>query len=189
MTGVAAKSTGDTRADFLSAAKTLFAKRGFYGVSIASIAAELGLTKQALLHHFGSKEKLYGAVLEQISQELEALIGEAGEEPFSEIMNRVRNAFLQDADAAALVMRELLDNEPRASKSRVWYLRDFLNRLCDLAERDAQFEGCNRVECFAEVYKLAGAANFFAVSEATLTGMYGKPFYKDLAAVMHSSES
>ena len=56
----------DTRELFLDTAETLFAERGFYGVSIAAIAGELGLTKQALLHHFSSKEKLYGAVLERI---------------------------------------------------------------------------------------------------------------------------
>ena len=52
----------DTRERLLDQAEPLFAERGFYGVSIAAIASELGLTKQALLHHFGSKEKLYGEV-------------------------------------------------------------------------------------------------------------------------------
>jgi AcrR family transcriptional regulator len=53
----------DTRDAFLDAAKRHFAQRGFYGASIAAIAEELGLTKQALIHHFGTKERLYGEVL------------------------------------------------------------------------------------------------------------------------------
>ena len=57
----------DTRDQFIEAARRPFAERGFYGTSIAAIAEELGLTKQALLHHFGTKEKLYGDVLEEIS--------------------------------------------------------------------------------------------------------------------------
>ncbi|MEL6753814.1 MAG: helix-turn-helix domain-containing protein, partial [Pseudomonadota bacterium] len=61
----------DTREQFLDTAEALFAERGFYGVSIAAIADELDLTKQALLHHFGTKEKLYGAVLQRISDEFE----------------------------------------------------------------------------------------------------------------------
>ena len=41
-----------SREEYLDAAEALFAERGFYGVSIAAIAEQLGLTKQALLHHF-----------------------------------------------------------------------------------------------------------------------------------------
>ena len=63
---------GDTREKLLDMAEKRFAERGFYGVSIAAIAEELGLTKQALLHHFGSKEKLYGAVLARISEDYRA---------------------------------------------------------------------------------------------------------------------
>ena len=68
------KNAEVTKTQFLDVAKKLFAQKGFYGVSIASISGELGFTKQALLHHFGSKEGLYGAVLEGISRRfLEAL--------------------------------------------------------------------------------------------------------------------
>ena len=59
-----------TRDQFIAAAQHLFAEKGFYGASIAAIAEELGLTKQALLHHFGNKEKLYGEVLQRLSGEL-----------------------------------------------------------------------------------------------------------------------
>ena len=58
-----------TRDQLLAIAATQFAQKGFYGASIASIADELCLTKQALLHHFGSKEKLYGEVLQSISSQ------------------------------------------------------------------------------------------------------------------------
>ena len=53
----------DTRKALLDAATRLFASAGFHGASLANIADALGLTKQALLHHFGAKEKLYGEVL------------------------------------------------------------------------------------------------------------------------------
>ena len=43
-----------TRAKILDGAKRLVMTQGFAGTSIAAIASELGLTKQALLHHFGS---------------------------------------------------------------------------------------------------------------------------------------
>ena len=65
--------TISTRDQLLATARTLFAERGFYGVSIASIANEHGLTKQALLHHFSSKEKLYGEVLKEIADDFAAI--------------------------------------------------------------------------------------------------------------------
>lgn len=58
----------DMCSKFIEAATRQFARKGFYGASISSIANELGLSKQAVLHHFGSKEKLYGEVLQQISE-------------------------------------------------------------------------------------------------------------------------
>ena len=74
----------DTRQRLLNIAEQLFAERGFYGVSIAAIASEVGFTKQGLLHYFNSKEKLYGAILQRISDDFqdhqrEAL--EASEDP------------------------------------------------------------------------------------------------------------
>jgi|TARA_B110000902_G_scaffold254449_1_gene318496 AcrR family transcriptional regulator len=52
-----------TKHRFISVAKRQFTENGFDRTSIASIADELGLTKQALLHHFGPKKNLYGEVL------------------------------------------------------------------------------------------------------------------------------
>ena len=68
--------TQTTRQEFLDTAERLFAARGFYGTSLAAISDDLGLTKQALLHHFGSKEKLYGEVLARISTRFDALLAE-----------------------------------------------------------------------------------------------------------------
>ena len=72
----------DTKHRLLNMSEALFAERGFYGVSIAAIAKEMGFSKQALLHHYPTKEKLYGAVLQRISddfleQQLEAECNQA----------------------------------------------------------------------------------------------------------------
>ena len=47
----------DTRQRLLDIAEQLFAERGFYGVSIAAIASEVGLTKQGSLPGFHRNEK------------------------------------------------------------------------------------------------------------------------------------
>ena len=120
-----------TRTQFLDTAEQLFAERGFYGVSIAAISDELGLTKQALLHHFGSKEKLYGEVLARISVRYEALLEAANASEQSARDNLV--GFITDLHKAAgaypaearLLMRELLDNNQRADTATNWYCNRF----------------------------------------------------------------
>jgi TetR/AcrR family transcriptional regulator len=49
--------------DILEAAKRLFAKRGYAGVSLDHIAREVGTAKQNLLYYFSTKESLYRRVL------------------------------------------------------------------------------------------------------------------------------
>ncbi len=52
--------------DILEAAKRLFAQRGYGGVSLDHIAAEVGTAKQNLLYYFASKEILYKRVLHSV---------------------------------------------------------------------------------------------------------------------------
>src|SRR5262245_20353183 len=49
-----------------AAAVRLFARYGFEGTSVQDIADELGMSKQALLYHFSSKEGLRRAALEEL---------------------------------------------------------------------------------------------------------------------------
>jgi len=177
-----------TREQFLNAAKHLFAQRGFYGTSIAAIAGELGLTKQALLHHFGSKEKLYGEVLQRLSGRLMAAIGEitASEmDPASQLVAMVHAQYrghLLDHDAAQLIMRELLDNEQRATKAGHWYLKPHLETLVDTAMAIESARLADRAHALAVVYQLLGAAHYFAVSQPTLSRIFGKTLLRGTQA-------
>ncbi|MAT92385.1 MAG: TetR family transcriptional regulator [Halioglobus sp.] len=172
--------TASTRDQFIAVAERRFAERGFYGASIAAIATELGLTKQALLHHFGSKEKLYGEVLRRISDELNAQIrriADAGTDPAQQLEEMVvaqYRAQIADQDRARLIMRELLDNEQRAAKAGSWYLRPYLERLVDTVRALAPGHAPQRGEALALVYQLLGAAHYFAVSQPTLQEMFGQ---------------
>ena len=56
----------DSTASILAAAERVFARRGFDGARMAEIAAEAGLPKANLHYYFGTKERLYRAVLEGI---------------------------------------------------------------------------------------------------------------------------
>ena len=169
----------DTRELFVSTATRVFAERGFYGTSIAAIAEDLPFTKQALLHHFGSKEKLYGEVLKRISarlmHELDA-VAERGTSPqaiaVETFLSFYKSAFLHQLETQ-LLMRELLDNKRRAEASKNWYLTSFLNTLTDRILAVPGTAVGSRHVALAVVYQLLGAINYFVISEATLTQMFG----------------
>jgi TetR/AcrR family transcriptional regulator len=55
---------GATRTAILAAAERVFAASGFAGARIDAIAAAAGVNKALLYYYFGSKERLYIAVLE-----------------------------------------------------------------------------------------------------------------------------
>jgi AcrR family transcriptional regulator len=55
----------ETRARLLAAARTVFAQRGYHAASLDLISERAGCTKGALYHHFGSKEGLLLALLDQ----------------------------------------------------------------------------------------------------------------------------
>ncbi len=165
-----------TRDQFIEAAQRLFADKGFYGVSIAAIAAPMGLTKQALLHHFGSKEKLYGEVLQRLSSRLMVSVDEitgSGHPPLARLNDLILAQYRlmrDDESAAKLVMRELLDNEQRADNAGNWYLRAYLDSLIDTLR--AIVPRYSQGEALAVVYQFVGAAHYFAVSRPTLEHMY-----------------
>ncbi len=180
--------TTTTRQHLLRAAERIFAEKGFYGASIANIAGELGLTKQALLHHFGSKEKLYGEVLQAISiriSEDAQTIRDQFDTPQSQLEEMVLaqyRAQLSDHTSARLIMRELLDNEQRAEKAGNWYLKPYLEELVSTIQAASDTPGLSRPRALARVYQFLGAAHYFAVSQPTLTMIFGRKLMKDARA-------
>ncbi|MGH2831392.1 MAG: TetR/AcrR family transcriptional regulator [Solirubrobacteraceae bacterium] len=55
----------ETRAKLLHAAAEVYALRGFGGATLDEVAAQAGLTKGAVYDHFGSKENLLTALMEE----------------------------------------------------------------------------------------------------------------------------
>lgn len=177
----------DTRQRLLDIAEQLFAERGFYGVSIAAIASEVGFTKQGLLHYFNSKENLYGAIVQRISDDFqdhqrEAL--QASEDP-AERLEKFYAALAEPTETnvqrTRLLMRELLDNNERAAKAENWYLRPFLDRLISMVKDVNKSEKLSDAEALAYGYQLLGAVNYFLISTSTLKAMYGATFIEAIS--------
>src|SRR5258705_10745776 len=70
------KAPEANRARIVAAAIDEFASRGFKGASMDAIAANTHTTRALINYYFGSKEKLYIAVLEQVYAEIREAEGE-----------------------------------------------------------------------------------------------------------------
>ena len=178
----------DTRQRLLDIAEQLFAERGFYGVSIAAIAREVGFTKQGLLHYFNSKEKLYGAILQRISddfQEQQTEAEQASEEPIESLKQfyaELAEPTETNTRRTRLLMRELLDNNARATNAENWYLREFLERLIVMVKAIEGLQTLSDEEALIFAYQLLGAVNYFLISPATLSGIFGKDVMQRMSA-------
>lgn len=63
-------SQSDRQAQIVDAALALFAERGYYGTSMADIAAAINLRASSLYNHFSSKHDLLAAIMISCQQEL-----------------------------------------------------------------------------------------------------------------------
>ena len=173
----------DTRVQLLESATGLFAARGFYGASLANIADETGLTKQALLHHFGRKEKLYAEILSRISDRMLGCVEAARadhEEPADQLLAALVSMYelsLEAPHETRIIMRELLDSERRASEVRSWYLKPFLDSLIDITRTIPCKKSLSRTDALTRIYPMLGAMSYFIVSDVVLQQMYGKANY------------
>jgi AcrR family transcriptional regulator len=82
-----------TREALVAAGRRLFAGQGFADVSTDAIAAEAGVTRGALYHHFADKVALFEAVLDAVEADIAArLAGEAAAAGVSDPVEGMRQA-------------------------------------------------------------------------------------------------
>ena len=178
----------DTRERLLHAALGQFAERGFYGASIAQIAGELELTKQALLYYFKRKEDLYAEVLRRISRRLMAAIrsnvdpNRTSAQRFEDMILGIYAESCANPLGTRVLMRELLENQERAEKAETWYLRPFLDEIVETLDDVKGLSALPRWQKFASVYQMLGAIEYFAISKPTLTRMYGMAEFEAISA-------
>jgi AcrR family transcriptional regulator len=83
--------SGDARQRLLDAAIDHAARHGLADLSLRRLAAELGTSHRMLIHHFGSKEELWVAIVREVEQRQLAAIAEMSLDPslsFEETMRR-----------------------------------------------------------------------------------------------------
>jgi AcrR family transcriptional regulator len=110
-----AERAAETREALISAARPLFAARGFTDVALETIVRAAGVTRGALYHHFDDKTELFAAVFERVEGEVAARMGEAiaatGQTDPVEVM-RLGADFWLDACSDPEIQRILLVDAP-----------------------------------------------------------------------------
>ncbi|MEE1765877.1 TetR/AcrR family transcriptional regulator [Streptomyces sp. SP18BB07] len=95
----------ERRRAMVDAAITLFSRQGVRGTGVAAIAEQAGVTPSALIHHFGSKDGLVRAVLEEADRRALARLSAT---PTSEpTLAEAFDWFVRDAEHTAAAEREL----------------------------------------------------------------------------------
>lgn len=170
----------DTRERLLAAALAQFAERGFYGASIAQIAGELDLTKQALLYYFKRKEDIYAEVLRLIADRLLAATYsqvKEGDPPDVQFESMIMGIFAEARarpDDSRVLLRELMDNQRRDAPADSWYLKTWLDALVEQLDKVESLDWMPFPQKFAAIYQMLSAIECFVVSGPTLSRMYGE---------------
>jgi TetR/AcrR family transcriptional regulator len=131
-----------TREAILDEAVICFAATGYQGTSLNDIAAGVGIRRPSLLHHFPSKEALYGEVFERLLSDwfarLDAAI--AAERPGWDKVELVLRAgfayFADNPDYVRLVRREAIDGGSHLGIDLAAVLRPMFDLAADYFRRE-----------------------------------------------------
>lgn len=111
-----------TRAALVTAARELFAERGFAGTATEEIVQRANVTRGALYHHFTGKDDLFRAVFESLEAEIaERVLQSAGgsDDPLQQITDGL-DAFL-DTCLEPAVQRIVLLEGPSVLGWETWH--------------------------------------------------------------------
>lgn len=170
----------EIREQMIEAATEIFAAKGYYGASLANIAKELGKTKQALLHYFPTKEKLYGEILGRISKEIMAVTETAAakeSDPRAKFETAIMALFAPEREgrmSSQIVVREIMDVEQRVGVVKSWYLKPYLDFLIGLLQAVPQKGPLTADKALALIYPVIGSMHYYAISPVVLGQLYGE---------------
>src|SRR5690349_584632 len=166
------KAPAANRAGIVAAALDEFAARGFKGASMDAIAARTHTTRALINYYFGSKEKLYIAVLEQVYGEIRD--AEAGLDldhlaPVDAIRRIVEFTYGYYVAHEGFVRLVVAENQAkgrhlRKSKAMRTLNRPIIDRLARVVERGQAQRLFRRDVDPVEVHKAIAALGMFNVT-------------------------
>jgi TetR/AcrR family transcriptional regulator len=131
-----------TRDQILDASLTCFAHAGYSGTSLNDIAAEVGIRRPSLLHHFASKEALYGEVFERLLSDWFARLVGAVDAPASGwlkvegVLRAGFGFFADNPNYVILMRREAIDGGVHLGIDLAAVLRPMFDQAADYFRRE-----------------------------------------------------
>lgn len=94
----------ERRAQLISTAARAFVRGGYGATSLDEVAAEAGVTKVLIYHHFASKRELYLAVLRDVRERVRTTVGDL-EDPAADPLYQYALAARENPDGFRLLYR------------------------------------------------------------------------------------
>lgn len=165
-----------TRDRLLVEAEKLFAMHGYAGTSVRQLSAVLGIAGSSVLHHAGSKRKLYAAVLQRISDSLTIVVRHTDDkEPAMMLRKFVERLLLWSElhpDYSRILCRELMENPGRLGEIHHWHLAEFLERSLEITAK-ASAQGGPRISQDMLLLSLLGSVIYFDLALPTFIAVRG----------------
>ena len=124
----------DTREVILSAARTIFAERGYDGSSMRQIATTAGVDAALIHHYFDSKEQLFLAAV-QFPVDPEEMLGRVTDGPVEHLGYRLANTFLATWEhptrgpALEAFLRGALTNRESGQLVQTFFMLQIVGRI------------------------------------------------------------
>lgn len=175
--GAAPRLPTDTQRRILAAARAEFAEKGFAGARTGSIVRTAGVNPNLLYHYFGSKERLFVAVMEEVYGDVRSHHGDLELEALSpdDAIRRLTEAtfdlFVASDDAIRLLSTENIHHAKHIRGSqRIAHLYDPLLTLIERQLDRGRAQGCFRAEVDAEelFITITGLSYFYLSNRHTL---------------------
>ena len=124
----------------IQAARERFAAHGFQGTRLQDVAEQAGIRHPTLLYHFGSKENLYAAVIEDAFADWATQTASAistGLRGFDQVAALVEAGYrflAERRDFVRIVRHETLAGGGRLEDGMVAFMRPFLDQAVDFLQ-------------------------------------------------------
>ena len=167
-----------TQERLLVEAERHFARQGYAGTSVRELGAALGIAGSSVLHHVGSKRKLYAEVLKRISASIAPVLAHIDRKEPAEAMRQLTERLLIWSELnphyVEILLREMMENPARIDEVHRWQLADFLQHALGFtAEVIGDPSGERGIDPDMLLLVLLGSASYFHIALKTFKAIRG----------------
>lgn len=160
----------------LDAAESVFARHGYRGASLQTIAAAAGLPKSNVLYYVGSKRKLYVTLLERTMNRWNAMLSDisADDDPAEVLQAFIRSKMQLSRthpQSSRLFANEILQGAPFLQESLKGDMRNWVYSRAVIFEQWAEKGLMDPVDPVWLIFLIWSATQHYADFEAQIVGI------------------